>query len=241
MESIPVSVQVPLQVLEQGQELRFDNLTLRGADGAVLLRNLNLTVGPGTRLLVASVSGHAKVALFRAIGGVDGRFATGRIQRPGARDFVLIPERPYLPVSSLRELLACSDVDGLPDDAELLRVLNMLQLQGVVEEAAGLDAEHDWSRFVGISEQIRLLIARVLVMRPLFVFMDRIWSVLDAVQLERVLQLLQGHEITCIMLSRPDYLPDHFDTVLEIERDGSWRVRPLTTPSATLPAVSLPG
>ena len=179
------------------------------------------------RLLVTSASGHAKVALLRAAGGLDSE-ANGRVRRPDPRNLVFVPERPYLPRGSLRQLLASTDTDGLPDDAGLLRVLRMLQLEGVLREAGGLDAEHDWSA-LGVSEQVRLLIARVLVMRPLLVFLDRMKHALDPAQLKRVLSLLAGHEIGYVMLGNPGDSADCFDSVLEIAPDGSWTLRPQGT------------
>ncbi len=225
------------QVREEGEQIRFEKLSLAKPDGTSLVRELDLTIKPGMRVLVTSQSGHAKLALFRSLAQVDGHYASGRIVRPEPRNLVMVPERPYLPRSSLRELLASSDVDGLPDDAELMRVLGMLQLQSTAEEAGGLDVEHDWSSFVGASEQIRLLVARVLVMRPLFVFLDRIWSVLDPAQLERVFHLLEGQEISFLMLARPDHSTDHFNTLLNIAPDGSWSIRPVVGLAAPSEAV----
>lgn len=215
------------RVEEQGRRFCLQKLSLHRADGVPLVKDLDLEVTPGMRLLVTSFSGHAKVALFRAIGEVNGHYATGCIIRPEPRNLVLVPERPYLPRSSLRELLASSDTDGLPDDAELTRVLAMLQLESVVGEAGGLDTEQDWSSLLGASEQIRLLVARILVMRPLYVLLDRIWSVLDPAQLERVFHLLEGQETAFAMLGRPDHPVDHFNTILDIGREGRWSLRPI--------------
>lgn len=213
-----------LELIEGGGRLAFEHLSLRRPEGGLLLKDLELTVEPGCRTLVRSGSGHAKLALFRAVAGLDAP-ASGRIRRPDEHGLVLIPERPYLPRSSLRELLASSDTDGLPDDPALLRVLQMLHLEEVLREAGGLDAEHDWSGMAGPSEQVRLLVARCLLLRPLYVFLDRMNTALDAAQLERVLTLLAGHEITCLMLARPEHPADHFDAVLEIAADGGWTLR----------------
>lgn len=213
-----------LDLREGGDALVFDKLSLRHPDGGVLLRDLDLRVKPGAHLLVTSLSGHAKVALLRAVGGLECA-ASGGIRRPEPRNLVFVPERPYLPRSSLRQLLASSDTDGFPDDTELMRVLRMLQLEGVAREAGGLDAERDWST-LGVSEQVRLLIARVLIMRPLLVFLDRMKGALDPAQLCRVLALLAGHEIGYVTLGKPGECSESFDSVLDIAPDGGWTLRP---------------
>lgn len=213
-----------LELREAGDSLRYEHLDLKRADGASLLKDLNLAVGRGSNLLVASNSGHAKVALFRATAGLEGS-ASGRIIRPDAGAFLFVPEQPYLPRGSLREVLALAPAGDTAGDAGLLDVLHRLGLDKVLADAGGLDAERDWSTFTGVGERTRLSLARVLLARPLFVFIDRMKLAMDSAQLADVVDILSARGITCIALGKPGDPAARFDAVLEIGDDGSWSLK----------------
>lgn len=213
-----------LELREDGDSLCYEHLELRRPDGVPLLRDLTLSIPRGTNLLVASNSGHAKVALFRATAGLE-EGASGRIVRPDAGSFLFVPEQPYLPRSSLREVLALGLADAAADDAGLADVLHRLGLDQVVADAGGLDAEHDWSTFTGVAERARLSLARVLLARPRFVFIDRMKFAADGAQLADIMELLRARGITCIALGKPGYPTAQFDAVLEIDGDGGWLLK----------------
>ncbi|MDE0855593.1 MAG: hypothetical protein OSA97_14345, partial [Nevskia sp.] len=188
------------------------------------------SAGASLHVLVASTSGHAKVALFRASAGLDCA-ASGRIVRPAAGDMLFLPERPYLLRGTLREQLAQGGSHPPPGDAEAIAVLHSLQLDEVLDEAGGLDVMRDWSSFVGISEQARLLFARALLARPYWVFADRLGTALSPQQAEQVLGLLRDRGIGYVVLGKPGDAPQPFDAVLELAGDGGWAYRRLTRPA----------
>lgn len=218
---------------ESGDHLSYEHLTLKGAEDRALLSDLNLTIPGGMRVLVSSLSGHAKVELFRATAGLD-RAAAGRITRPGAAGMLFIPEHPYLPKGSLRDVLAGSTEPG-PRDEEIGEVLDRLGLEKVVKASGGLDVEHEWGALLGVSEQSQLLVARALILRPQLVFLDRMSLALEAAQMRRALALLSERKIGFILLGRPDDPVAGFDAVLEVAGDGSWNWRLL---SPTVPRVA---
>ena len=225
-----------LEVVEQGNELAFRRVTIRRGDGTPLVRNLSLELKRGDSLLIASPSGHAKVALFRATAGLDCD-ASGLILRPADGKLMFVPERPYLPRSTLRDLLR----DGSGQvfaDSDLERVLGWLQLTATAGEAGGLDVERDWGNAVGPSEQTRLLVARVLLSRPDFVFLDRLGLSLDPAQRERVLQMLEDEGITLIMLGDPADSTGHARHRLDLAGDGNWTLTAVQAAGAAAPSVT---
>lgn len=230
LDNARIGPRPPLELRLEGQRLAFEQLTLRRNDGRMLVQDLNLTLQRGAHVLVASASGHAKIALFRATAGLDCA-ASGRIIRPAAGDLLFLPERPYLLRGTLREQLARGGSHPPPGDAEATEVLRSLQLDEVLDEAGGLDVVHDWSSFVGISEQARLLFARALLARPYWVFADRLGAALSPQQAELVLGLLHQRGIGYIVLGKSGDAPQPFDAVLELAGDGGWAYRRFTRPA----------
>ncbi|MEQ1438514.1 SbmA/BacA-like family transporter [Fontimonas sp. SYSU GA230001] len=210
-----------IETVERDGSLVYEKLTLRRPDGRLLLRELDLVVEPGRRVRVSGAHGHAKVALFRATAGLSCE-GEGRILRPGASSMLFVPELPYLPAGSLRELLLHENGHETRSDAEIHRVLHELQLDVVLAQAGGLDVERDWGAELGVSEQAGLVVARVLLARPQFAFFDRMSVAMDGAQMARSLRLLGRQGIGYLVLAKPDEAPGLFDAALDIAADGSW-------------------
>ena len=92
--------------------IAYENLTLRSTDeeGTILLENLNASILPGKRVLVHGPNHAARTGLFRASAGLYDA-GTGTIERPPAEKLAFLPEQPYLPPGTLRELLVPSGRD----------------------------------------------------------------------------------------------------------------------------------
>ncbi len=220
----------PVHVSYRNGHLVYEQLCLFRHDGRCLLRDLTLTLNPGTRVLVASNSGHAKAAIFKATAGLcaDG---TGSISRPDETKLLFLPERPYLPKGTLHELLLRPEVNGSVSDESLLATLRSLNLEGLVQQVGGLQVEHDWNDHLALNEQAQLAVARVLLAKPEFVFLDRLSITMDGPQASSLLKLLTDQGITYLVLGKPEDPTDAFDAVLTIESDATWSYQELKQPS----------
>lgn len=227
MDQVCLPTTAPIEVREFNGSLVYERLTLRMADGQVAVRELSLTVRRGQRVLITGVRGAAKLGLFKATAGLQCQ-GEGRITRPDSSAILFVPELPYLPYGSLRDLLLRVDPGDGSRDAEILRTLQRLHLEAIVEQTGGVDVERDWSNTLGISEQAGLVIARVLLAKPQFVFFDRMSVAMDRTRIERVLRQLVADDITYIVIGKPEDASDYFDAVLHIAADGSWTWRELT-------------
>lgn len=229
-----------LAVQMTGERLVYDHLTLRQPDGTLLLHDLNIAIERGTRVLIRSASGYAKTALFKATAALsaDGE---GTIIRPDADAMLFVPERPYLPKSTARELLQQLPRRRSLDKTEIHAVLQALQLEAVVADSGGLDVVHDWTTWVGLSEQARFIIGRVLLAQPAFVFLDRLRAAMDPTDAEQVLKLLSERGISYLMLGKPDDPRTYFDAALDIAADGTWTWQLFTQPPRAVPALSASG
>ncbi|MGH7043009.1 MAG: ABC transporter ATP-binding protein/permease, partial [Acetobacteraceae bacterium] len=86
--------------------VRLDDLTLelpRGGDP--LIAHANLVFPPGESVVVTGRSGSGKSTLFRALAGIW-PFGHGNVARPPAERCLFLPQRPYIPLGSLRHAVA---------------------------------------------------------------------------------------------------------------------------------------
>jgi vitamin B12/bleomycin/antimicrobial peptide transport system ATP-binding/permease protein len=91
--------------------LRVDALDIDLPSGAPLLRAVSFTVLASRSLLIVGPSGVGKKTLLRAIAGIW-PYGRGRIEMPNTGHEVIMPEKPYLPVGTLRQALTYPQVDA---------------------------------------------------------------------------------------------------------------------------------
>jgi putative ATP-binding cassette transporter len=222
LEGVRVPAAAPLDVREDEARVAYEQLTLRSSgNDHVLVRDLSVSVPRGTRALIVGPNDAAKVALFRATAGIWEN-GSGRIVRPGLDAILFLPERPYLPPGTLRDVLLPTGREGAIGDEQIATLLRELGLEGVLERMGGLDVERDWDNALSLGEQQLLSAARVVLAAPRFVFLERPRATLGAAHADRVLSLLRERSITYLTLGDGgDRLDDH-DFVLELADDGGW-------------------
>ena len=227
-----LKVSSALEICEQSEDIAYEGLTLLSSeDRRPLMKDLSATIPHGARLLIVGPNDAAKVALFRATAGIWSAGA-GRIARPEASQLYFLPERPYLPPGTLRDVLTRTGQEQSVSDDRILDVLRELSLQPLLERIGGLEAELDWDDALSLGEQQLLAIAQLLLAAPRFAFLDRISTELNPDDVAHILKLLSKHSITYITLGRSRYgkrdtddkLED-YDAVLELADDGSWTWR----------------
>ena len=221
MEQVPSPAAASIDVGEDEARVAYERLTLLvpGSDH-VLVRELSVSVPRGTRLLIVGPNEAAKVALFRATAGIweSGR---GRIVRPGLDAILFLPERPYLPPGTLREVLVRTGREDIGDE-QIASSLHGLGLESVLERMGGLDVERDWDDALSLGEQQLLSVARVVLATPRFAFLERPRTALGSEQVDRILSLLSERSITYLTLGDGSDGLDDYDAVLELAGDGGW-------------------
>ena len=86
-----------------GDALVVRDFDVKLPDGRVLLADCNLTIKEGERLLITGASGCGKSTLLRTLAGIW-PYGQGRIEIPEKSRILFLPQRPYLPLGSLRQI-----------------------------------------------------------------------------------------------------------------------------------------
>jgi len=155
--------------------VELDDLLVRLPDAQPLVSANAFHVRPGERVLVSGPSGAGKSTLFRAIAGIW-PFGRGTVAVPAGAKLMTLPQRPYFPVDSLHAALA---YPSAPDAFPRQRLQEVLTEVGLPALAARLDDEAHWNRMLSLGEQQRLGIARALLEKPDFLFLDEATASLD--------------------------------------------------------------
>ncbi|MDV4166073.1 ABC transporter ATP-binding protein/permease [Rhizobium leguminosarum] len=211
-----------IAIVEEKGRLAYETLTLLSSASEVpFVKDLSVSIPIGMRVLITGPAQAARVALFRATAGISFK-GSGRIIRPGPDDILFLPQRPYLPTSTLHQILVRNVRSSKIPDDRIIQLLHELNLERVLAQAGGLHAEKDWEMLLSLQEQQLLALVNILLAAPQFVFLDRIDTTLGLEQFPRILQILSENSITCINNAETDVLRDCHDAVLECGEDGSW-------------------
>ncbi len=167
-------------------DLVLDGVTLSLPDGATLLDQVHLEFPRGRNTVISGRSGTGKSTLFRAIAGIW-PFAQGTIRRPSGTSLFL-PQRPYIPLGTLRHAVCYPAAPGDFDDA---RVVAALRDAGLGVLAGALDDDAPWGQRLSGGEQQRLAVARALLLRPDWLFLDEATANLDPESEAAVLHMLR--------------------------------------------------
>ena len=157
-----------------GADLALDGVTLRLPDGTPLLDRASIGFTAGRSTVITGRSGTGKSTLFRALAGVW-PFGSGTVRRPAGTTLSL-PQRPYIPLGTLRHAICYPMPQDSFPDAAIVQALSDVGLAGL---AAQLDADQPWPQRLSGGEQQRLAIARALLLRPDWLFMDEATASLD--------------------------------------------------------------
>jgi putative ATP-binding cassette transporter len=178
-----------------GLELKDVDLLLPG--GQPLLEGVDLTFRRGDNALISGPTGSGKSTLFRAIAGIW-PFGRGEIHMPAHGRSLFLPQKPYLPIGTLREVVSYPNLPGAVDDAVLRETLEAV---GLPDLAGRLDESAHWALRLSPGEQQRIAFARALVQRPDWLFLDEATSAVDEVGEERLYTLLRDRLPNTTLLS----------------------------------------
>lgn len=156
-------------------DVKLDNVNVYLPNGEVLVKNCSFDMSGKKSLLIMGHSGAGKSTMLRTLAGIW-PYAEGKITLPQEDRFLFLPQRPYLPLGSLRRAICYPLVEDKSLDDKLKEILMICQLGKLADK---LDSVDDWSRILSLGEQQRLAFARILLYRPDYVFLDEATSAVD--------------------------------------------------------------
>jgi len=166
----------PTILAEPRDALEATALDIWLPDGRRLVENASISVAAGEAVLVTGASGSGKSTLFRALAGIW-PFGSGRIAVPAGRPALFLPQRPYLPLGTLRRNLCYPTAETAFADETVRAALTDVGLGKLIPR---MDTAEDWERVLSGGEQQRLAFARALLQRPAWLFLDEATASLDA-------------------------------------------------------------
>lgn len=202
-----------IEIRCSGTGLEVADLELDLPDATALLRDVSFSVAAGEALLIAGPTGTGKSTLLRAIAGIW-PFGRGRIRMCEGVSLFL-PQRPYLPLGSLRNTVLYPREDV---DVPAVRIAAVLREVGLPELVAELDSVQNWSHRLSLGEQQRLAFARVLLIEPAILFLDEASSALDEASEAQLYRLLRAARWrpTIVSIGHRSTLRAFHDEVLDL-------------------------
>lgn len=169
----------------QSDRLVLREVGLSRPDGEALVAEAEVEIGPGERVLIRGQSGSGKSTIMRAIAGVW-PWGSGSVELP-AGAIAFMPQKPYFPLGTLRDILLYPEAPQAIDDESLREALHKVGLDHL---RGRLDETERWDQILSGGEQQRVAFARVLIHKPAWVFMDEATSALDEPGQASIMRLL---------------------------------------------------
>ena len=184
--------------------------------GQILLKDLNLTLPKGAWTLISGSSGSGKSTLFRALAGIW-PFGQGRVLIPTGARVLFLPQKPYIPIATLRDAVKYPDENSTANDAEIVQALEAARLGHLADR---LDEEAHWSNILSGGEQQRLAIARALVFKPDWLFLDEATASLDEANEAAVYSVLKERlpQATVVSIGHRPSLRQWHEARLDLKR-----------------------
>lgn len=177
--------------------IALSDLTVALPNGTSLLQTARFAFRKGERTLLTGPSGAGKSTLFRAIAGIW-PFGKGDIALPANASLMMLPQRPYFPVGTLRDAIA---YPGNMEAFDASAIAEAITAVGLPALAQRLDEDAHWNRMLSLGEQQRLGVARALLHQPDYLFLDEATASLDEPSEAAIYRLIETRLPTTTVIS----------------------------------------
>ncbi|KAJ7169464.1 adrenoleukodystrophy protein [Mycena filopes] len=172
----------------ESEDIVFENVPIVTPNGDVLVRSLSFHVKPGNHLLISG--------------------------KPAASEFILIPQRPYLSLGTLRDQIIYPHAK-----ATMEALLSAVEMDSIVEREGGWDAVKDWREALSGGVQQKIAWARLFYHKPKYAILDEATSLVPQEMEGLMMQHATRLGITLLTVShRPSLWKWH---ALILQYDGA--------------------
>jgi putative ATP-binding cassette transporter len=195
--------------------IALDRVRLELPDGRVLVEGASEQFAPGEALLVMGPSGIGKSTLFRAIAGIW-PYGDGRVVVPKHARVMFLPQKPYLQVGSLRDVMCYPEWSGRFQDGELRELLVDCGLPHLADR---LDEQRNWALELSVGEQQRIGFCRAFLRKPDWLMLDEATSALDAKSEAQLYGMLKSRlpHMTVVSIGHRPALASFHERQLELQ------------------------
>ncbi len=166
--------------------LSLNDVSVSLGDGAAVVKETQVEVGPGERVLVAGESGSGKSTLVRAIAGLW-PWGDGSVNFRADKQLFMLPQRPYVPSGTLRRAVAYPQAAETWSLEEIAATLDKVGLGHLNER---IDDEAPWDHTLSGGEKQRLAFARLLLNNPDIIVLDEATSALDEKTQDKIMEMM---------------------------------------------------
>jgi putative ATP-binding cassette transporter len=132
-----VGVRVTRPIYYSHAALRLRNLSVTLDDGTAVVNDAEVSIMPGEKVLVAGKSGTGKCTLVRAVAGLW-RWGEGDIEVRAGAKLSFLPQRPYVPIGTLRRAASYPDV---PESRSVQEIVDAFKKVGLEYFTGRLEEE----------------------------------------------------------------------------------------------------
>ena len=191
-------------------------------DGSSLLEKISLSIHQGERLLIMGPSGCGKSTLLRTLARIW-PYASGDMMVPAGKKIMFVPQKSYMPLNSLRDILQYPGLVEEVSDDSLKALLVLCKLPHLVSK---LPMVVDWGQALSLGEQQRVAFVRVLLQRPDWLFLDEATSALDEATEELIYGIVTRNlkETAIVSVGHRHTLLKYHQLRLALDGLGSWKL-----------------
>ncbi len=199
-------------------EISLQQLLVNLPNGKPLVSADGFSLRAGERTLLTGPSGSGKSTLFRAVAGIW-PFGEGAIAIPANASLMMLPQRPYFPIGSLHAAIV---YPGEPESFDQGQMRDVLAMVGLPQLGPRLDEEAHWNRMLSLGEQQRLGLARALLHKPDYLFLDEATASLDEPSEAALYSLLEEKlpDTTIVSIGHRSTLDAFHQRNISMVRDG---------------------
>lgn len=168
--------------------IHIENLSIADRGGRVVINDASVTIRQGEKVIVTGESGAGKSMLIRALAGLW-PWGSGAIRMPRDVQIAFVPQRPYLPLGTLRDALLYPAGSALATSEEAIAAAMKRCGLGYLVKRLDEDGER-WDQTLSGGERQRVAFCRLVIQKPQIIIMDEATSALDEESQLSLLSLL---------------------------------------------------